>query len=344
MSVDLIDTNYRVGFHVSKWAPSLQRTFREFIKFPFNCFQIYLSGRSFRVPDYSNIDLLRTREMIDENHWYLCIHGCLLNNLCGSVKLHDDPKFRSKIARVKNFVTRELDLGVALNAGLVVHPGSSKDKKEGLKVIAETIVHCLTVDTPKATSLAKDMKITVDEFKKRRKIILENASGGGTKLAVTLEEIATIIKGIPEELRCQVKVCIDTAHAFGAGLYKWGESKEVDRFFDEFDKIIGLDYLELFHLNDSRCSEEKRKDAPFGSKKDVHEYLGEGYIFGPFGDNSSLKLEGLLNLLNQAYKRNIVIIGEPPGSYRDGEEGGGGFREWAFLTKILKGTDKPLVE
>lgn len=343
MSVNFVNTDYRIGAHVSKWAPSLYRSMNGYVNLPFTCFQIYTSNRDWKVPDYSNIDLLKTRDLLRSNKAYLCIHGSLLNNLCGSVKLEEDPKYLSKLNRVRTFVTRELDLGVALDAGIVVHPGSCKDKEKGLRAIADTVTHCLTVDTDKAKSLAKDMKLSLEDFKRKRKIILENASGGGTKLAVTLEEISTIIKGVPKELWSQVKVCIDTAHAFGAGLYKWGNSKEVQRFYKDFDRIIGLDHLEVFHLNDSRCSESKRQNAPFGSGKDVHEYLGEGYIFGVHdGSKEGENLEGLKELLRQSLERQIPMIGEPPNKYRNGEPGDDFRREWLFIATLLADEKIPL--
>ena len=54
---------------------------------------------------------------------------------------------------------------------------------------------------------------------------MENAAGEGNKIASTLEEMRDIIEEVPVNLRPQVKVCIDTAHAFGAGLYQWGDPK-----------------------------------------------------------------------------------------------------------------------
>jgi len=340
MAVNLINTDYKWGFHVSKCNPSLLCTFEKHMTLPFSCFQIYISSRSWVLPEYSNIDLLKTRDLLKSTiTTYLCIHGCLLYNLAGSVR-PKDPILSSKLANVRKFLTRELDIGAVLGAGVVVHPGSCKNRDFGIRTIAESVTHCLTVDTDKAKSLAESMGISISEFKKKRKIILENAAGEGTKLAVTLDEIASIIKLVPKELHSQVKVCIDTAHAFGAGLYRWGDPKEVRRFYSDFDRIIGLSYLEVFHLNDSRCSEKKSQDAPFGSKKDRHEYLGQGYIFG-FKESN---LEGLREFFTQARKRAIPIIGEPPGRDRQGNPGGGYLQEWKFGSNLLSVTDVPLIE
>lgn len=347
MSITFINTDYRWGFHIRKVSPSLLQTFEFYKDVPFSCFQIFVSTRSWTFPEYSNTDLLRSGDFIRERNLYLCIHGNLLYNLCGSVTHKKDPRFHSKLKNVYDGLTAELDICVALGAGVVVHPGSCKDKKKGIEEIANTIKYCLTQDTSKGRSLAKDMKITFKEFKTLRKIILENAAGEGTKLAVTLEEISSIIKLVPDNLKPQVRVCIDTAHAFGAGLYRWGDPEEVSRFYRDFDKIIGLQYLEVFHLNDSRASEKKGKNAFFGSRKDRHEYLGLGYIFGSYsGKNAqlteSLKTEGLKEFFFQARDRQIPIIGEPPHLDRQGNLGDGGRREWRYISNLLSKTNCPL--
>lgn len=337
MAVNLINTDHHLGFHISKCYPSLLRTFKSYLGLPFRCFQIYLSTRSWELPKYSNIDLLQTRKLLQDHQMYLCIHGSYLYNLCGSAKYKKEPRFNFLLRRTQECLTQELDLGVALGAGVVVHPGSCVKKEEGLQTIAESVTHCLTVSTPTSRSLAKDMGISFEEFIKQRKIILENASGGGTKLAVTLEEIASIIQRVPKELHPQIKVCIDTAHSFGAGLYHWGKPKEVEKFYSDFDRVIGLSFLELFHLNDSRKSDKKRLNAFFGSGKDVHEYLGYGYIFE--GDG----IEGLQKFLLEAHKRKLFVIGEPPQKDRNGNPGRGGLQEWPFIAGILSNTNHPLL-
>ena len=346
MNVTFIDTDYRWGFHVRVF-PSLRATFEIYKRMPYSCFQIFVSNRSFTLPNYDTSDLLETGRLLKERNSYLCIHGNLLYNLCGPIKYKDKPLYKTKLEDTRKCLTRELDLGVGLGAGIVVHPGSWPDKEKGIQTISETITHCLTTKTSKSKALSKAMGISHADFISRRKIILENAAGGGTKLAVTLEEISSMIKLVPKKLHSQVKVCIDTAHAFGAGLYKWGDPKEVKRFYEDFDRVIGLEFLEVFHLNDSRASEQKRYNAYFGSYKDVHEYLGEGYIFGVYSEDLELlpdttNLEGLKEFFKQAWRRDIPVIGEPPGKTRFGEKGPGPSRDWRFVVNLLSTTDHPL--
>jgi len=183
-------------------------------------------------------------------------------------------------------------------------------------------------ETKNTKNIARGLDIPLEEFKSSRKIILENAAGEGNKLGSTLDEIGQIISGVREDLRPQLKVCIDTAHIFGAGQYDFGKAKEVKRFYRDFDQKIGLDYLEVFHLNDSRVA--------YGSRKDRHENLGLGYIFG-VERNEEMNgdgLEGLKALVEEAEKRRIPLIGEPPHKTKNGSPAPGGFWDYQVLRQI----------
>jgi deoxyribonuclease-4 len=71
------------------------------------------------------------------------------------------------------------------------------------------------------------------------------------------------------EDRERLGVCFDTCHAFAAG-YDFRTPRTYRKLFEEFDKVIGLNRLKLFHVNDSR------KDI--GSRIDRHEHPGVGFI------------------------------------------------------------------
>jgi deoxyribonuclease-4 len=68
-----------------------------------------------------------------------------------------------------------------------------------------------------------------------------------------------------------IGICIDTAHLWGAGEYRIDRKDEIDRMFHDYDRILGLETLQLVHLNDS-C-------VDFGSRKDRHERVGRGKIW-----------------------------------------------------------------
>ena len=315
---------------------------------PMTALQICISNNRSKAPPNCEIgDILATRKLLEERGLYLCIHGCLIYNLSGATNHRKDPKFHASLKSTCDSLVRELDIGAGLGSGIVVHMGSCKDKKKGKFTMARTIEYVLTRGTPFTKKLAKSLSLPEAQLKERRMIILENSAGEGEKLGSTLPEIGEIIDSVDDKVRSQVKVCIDTAHAFGAGIYDWGLPSEVERFYQDFEEHIGLKYLEVFHLNDSRQSSEKGKNAFFGSKKDRHENLGKGYVFGDKHGSPSeegSRIEGLKEFMLQAYSRGIPIIGEPPAKTKHGQEGLGGRRDWGFICDVLKDTKHPLQE
>ena len=127
-------------------------------------------------------------------------------------------------------------------------------------------------------------------------IALENSAGGGFGLGVDLDELSAIaaalrVAGVPDE---RIGFCLDTAHAWGAGL-DMSDPDAIDRLIDDFDRRIGLERLRLIHLNDSRSER--------GSRTDRHEHLGAGRI-GEIG---------LAHLLRQPRLAGATYILETPG-------------------------------
>ncbi len=326
----LNNNNYRYGFHVQKLPKIYDSVKRILYSTPLRAMQIYISNsRSKNLPDVDVKDILSTRELLEEFGAYMCVHGCLLYNLAGSVKHKKDPKYNEKLDSTCRLLIRELDIGVGLGVGIVVHIGSCIDKKTGIKTIAESMEYVLSKKSPASMVLSKSLNITENEFIKRRKIILENAAGEGNKIGSNLEEIAAIIKLVDKKYHSQVKVCIDTAHALVAGIYDWCKPKEVRRFYKDFDRLIGLEFLEVFHLNDSR--------VPLGSKKDRHENLGEGYVFSEGG------VLGLFEFFKMVYEYNIPVIGEPPGKSKDGGPGLGGIYDFELVCNLSKDTKYAII-
>lgn len=95
--------------------------------------------------------------------------------------------------------------------------------------------------------------------------VIENTAGQGTNLGWRFEHIARIIEGIDDKSR--VGVCIDTCHTLAAG-YDLSTEMGYQFAMEEFERIIGFNYLRAIHLNDSK------KGA--GSHIDRHETLGNG--------------------------------------------------------------------
>lgn len=97
--------------------------------------------------------------------------------------------------------------------------------------------------------------------------VIENTAGQGSNVGYTFEQIAQIIERVGDKSR--VGVCIDTCHAFAAG-YDISTEEGFTGVFNDFDRIIGFEYLYGMHLNDAVKG--------VGSRVDRHSSLGEGML------------------------------------------------------------------
>lgn len=131
----------------------------------------------------------------------------------------------------------------------------------------------------------------------RTKVLLENTAGQGTVIGYRFEHLKAVLEGVkaPERLG----VCLDTCHAFAGG-YDIRTAEGYARVMDEFDRLIGLDRLRAFHLNDSKKG--------LGARVDRHEHIGRGEI----------GLEGFRALLNDPRLKDRPMVLET----NKGEEGG----------------------
>ena len=98
-------------------------------------------------------------------------------------------------------------------------------------------------------------------------ILLEHTAGQGTNLGHRFEHLATIIELVDGSPR--VGVCLDTCHLLAAG-YDICSEDGYGQTFEAFDRIVGLDRIKVFHLNDSK--------KPCGSRVDRHEHIGKGCL------------------------------------------------------------------
>ncbi len=115
-------------------------------------------------------------------------------------------------------------------------------------------------------------------------VLLENTAGQGTEIGNRFEHSKIIIDGI--EKKDRVGVCLDTAHLFAAG-YDLRNKKVIQKTFDEFDKIVGLNNLKCIHYNDSKSA--------FNSNVDRHWHIGQGEI-GKKGMKSLITYKRLSHL------------------------------------------------
>ena len=100
-------------------------------------------------------------------------------------------------------------------------------------------------------------------------VLIEATAGQGSALGHRFEHIARLFELVPHHDR--MGVCVDTCHIFAAG-YDIRDAASYAATFAEFERIVGLQHIKAFHLNDSQ------KDL--GSHVDRHAAIGEGFI-GP---------------------------------------------------------------
>ena len=150
-----------------------------------------------------------------------------------------------------DFLTSEIERTDAMGAGqIVLHPGSAvgSTREQAIIWIAEGVNQVI--------ENTKDSHV---------KIALETMAGKGNEIGRTFEELRDIIALINDKTR--VSVCFDTCHTHDSG---YDIKDNFQAVIDEFDRIVGKDYISVFHINDSKNEQ--------GARKDRHENLGFGYI------------------------------------------------------------------
>ena len=187
--------------------------------------------------------LFRTRAR--ESGLPIVAHNSYLINIAAA-----DRTLRQKsIAALLEELDRAEMLGLD---GLVMHPGSytSSSEAQGLQRIAAGLAGILR-RRPRA----------------RVRILLEHTAGQGTNLGHRFEHLAAIIEALDGSPR--IGVCLDTCHLLASG-YDLCSAEGYAATFAAFDRLVGLDRLALFHLNDSK--------KPCGSRVDRHEHIGRGCL------------------------------------------------------------------
>lgn len=114
--------------------------------------------------------------------------------------------------------------------------------------------------------IAESINIALDRTKGVTAVI-ENTAGQGSNVGYDFAHLAAIIDKVEDKSR--VGVCIDTCHAYAAG-YDLATDEGFAKTWQEFDRIVGFDYLRGMHLNDAKKG--------LGSRVDRHDSLGKGIL------------------------------------------------------------------
>ncbi len=233
--------------------------------------QFFLGGTLSRTRSkLKDKDLKECIELYKTRPLNVYIHCAYINNLAGSIKLGSlvwDGNDEVDELMMESIKGIEYELYVTSqfgkHNGCVIHVGSWKDKEAGMKKIAQTI-----------------NKIN---FPPNSTLLLENTAGAGTTIGKTFEELKYIYDLIDEDKKVHIKFCLDTCHSFCSGIVDFRKIKDVDKFFEDFDTLFGIEKLGLIHFNDSNYE--------YGTNRDNHAHIGKGYIWSEHPDSLKYIIE-----------------------------------------------------
>ncbi|MDF2576656.1 MAG: nfo [Chlamydiales bacterium] len=239
----------------------------------------------------SDKDIQLWKDAVDQAGFtHIMSHDSYLINL-GSPK--EEGLQKSRIAFHEE-VERCLQLGVDY---LNFHPGVALDG---------TVEECL--DTIVASLLP--LQGVLENGKTR--LLLETTAGQGTCVGRSFNELGYIIERVKGHI--PIGVCIDTCHIFVAG-YDIRTATGWEAVLAEFEKVVGLEHLYAFHVNDSIKG--------LGTRVDRHAPLGKGEI----------GLESFKVLMSHPKTRHLPKFLETPG----------GVEEWPQEIALLREYEKQVI-
>lgn len=236
---------FLIGSHVSmKGKEMLLGSAKEAAGYGSNVFMVYTGApqNTRRKPiDELNIPAGQAY-MKDHDLQQIVVHAPYVVNLGNTVKPENYPF-------AVDFLKEEVKRADALGATqIVLHPGA----------------HVGAGPEPAIAQIAKGLNEIITEDQHVH-IAIETMAGKGTEVGITFEQIAEMIDKI--KLDDKVSVCFDTCHTSDAG---YDIAGDFDGVLKHFHEVIGLERLQVIHLNDSK--------NPRGSHKDRHELMGSGTI------------------------------------------------------------------
>jgi len=188
---------------------------------------------------------------------------------------------------IKQFIL-EIEASSIVGAfGIVVHLGKQLNlsKEEATNNMFSSLLYCHNKTRTDYNSV---------------KILLETSSGQGSEMCYKLEDFSHFFKKLKfnNNTADRFRICLDTCHIFAAG-YDIRSVNAVNMYLDTFEELIGIKYIALLHLNDSKTE--------LGSNVDRHEDIGKGKI----------GKVGLLYFAKIIAKFNIPIVLETPHDAQD---------------------------
>jgi deoxyribonuclease-4 len=219
-------------------------------------------------------------------------HASYLINLCAT----DAVILEKSRSALEEELTRAEELGLEY---VVLHPGAhlGAGERDGIASAAESLdaVHERT----------RGMRV---------RLLLEVTAGQGSCLGGRFEQVEAMLSRAHSG--ADVGVCFDTCHVHASG-YDLSTEEGYERTFEELDRVLGIDRIKAFHLNDSK--------SPAGSRVDRHAEIGDGFLGRlPFwrlvNDPRFARIPGVLETPSgpdkqPSFKRNLerlrALVGAP---------------------------------
>ena len=224
-------------------------------------------------PPLSDNDISLFREYLEKSEIspeHILPHDSYLINLGNP----DTDKRRKSYSAFLDEIRRVDQLGLKY---LNFHPGSH------LKEVSEE--KCIEIIADSLNSIMRDTEGSSTVA------VIENTAGQGTNIGYKFEHLKAIIDLVENKER--IGVCLDTCHTYSAG-YDIKTESGFNQTMDDFDRIVGFNFLCGVHLNDSK------KD--YASRVDRHDSLGKG----------TLGLDPFKYIMNDSRFDDIPLILETP--------------------------------
>jgi len=218
------------------------------------------------------------KKILKELDMKLFIHGSLSLNLC-------NPLIPKYLWSLENLLY-DLNFGHKIGAeDVVIHLGTvMKDRYN--------IENNKRAEREAYKNMVKSLEYVAVRVPPRIKILIETSAGQGGKIATKVEDLGKLYSKIKPIYRRKINFCVDTCHIFSAG-YPINHKNGWKEYIDLFNEYIGVKYIKLIHLNDSKVG--------LGEGKDLHTNLMKGYIF-------TRNKEALKTIVLWAKKHKVPMI------------------------------------
>ena len=306
----------KIGCHISI-TPSILEGIHYGESIGANAFQIFMgSNRSASLKTKTKFEPNECNDIkayVSRNNLTLIIHSIYLLNFC---------KFPATSGRIQ-----------------YQHANIQYDLKNGALIGAKCVVlqigfkNDLTEDEA-LNNLVSNINYIVKHMPEGISLALETSACRGTEMGCNLEQLNKLWKRIKHNnstmkhgsrsnrSNSHVGFVIDTAHIFSSG-YDITNVNGITDYLKKFNKLIGLNNICLFHINDSRYK--------LGERKDEHKGIGYGNIY-----NTPEGLQALKYIKTLCLKKKIPMILETHSAAKVDSEGNKTNKGYEYEIDLIK--------